>query len=73
MKEQLRKTTIKIYKANNIAERGNISHVSNQNYINMIKLLGDKSTSDRKKEIHRSHNFIVELIATKYCGGHVHK
>lgn len=55
-------------------EKGNISHANNQNYMQMIKLLGDKSTSDRKKHFfHWSHNSIVELIATKYCGGHMHK
>lgn len=54
----------------------NISHASDQNYMQMIKLLGDKSTIDRKKKktfFHRSHHFIVKLIATEYCGGHMHK
>lgn len=40
----------------------NISHASDQNYMQMIKLLGDKSTIDRKKKKqHFSTGHIISL------------
>lgn len=55
-----------------VEKRGHISHASNQNYMQPIKLLGSKSVSDRRKYFFTGHlialwNWLPQNIVEAMC------